>query len=96
MSGDTVTRSALVEALRREVGLSRDECANLLNQALDEIADHLAEGETVKLSNFGVFLVRHKRGRIGRNVQTGEEVPVSARNVVVFRPSEALKRRCNR
>ena len=95
MTNATVTRNTLVEALIQEVGLPRTECAELLEDILRTITDRLAEGTTVKIANFGSFSVRHKKTRMGRNPKTGEEVPISARRVVVFKPSKKLKHRVN-
>ncbi len=95
MTNAAVTRTTLVEALNQEVGLSRNECAELLEDVLRAISDSLAEGTTVKISKFGSFSVRHKGTRMGRNPKTGEEVPISARRVVVFKPSQKLKHRVN-
>ncbi len=91
MGSRTVTRADLSEAVYQEVGLSRNESAQLVESVLEEIASTLTEGETVKLSSFGTFLVREKSGRMGRNPKTGEEVPIAARRVLVFRPSHVLK-----
>ena len=77
MSGKTVTRADLCEAVYQKVGLSRTESADLVEQVLSEISDCLVTGEAVKLSSFGSFLVRSKGERIGRNPKTGEEVPIS-------------------
>ena len=55
------------------------------------MSEHLIDGETVKLSSFGTFLVRAKNGRVGRNPKTGEEVPITPRRVLVFRPSQVMK-----
>ena len=95
MTGDTLTRITLVEALYREVGLSRNECADLLEDVLKTVTDRLAEGTAVKIANFGSFLVRHKEERMGRNPKTREEVPITARRVVLFRPAQRLKHRVN-
>ncbi len=95
MSGRTVTRAQLSEAVYQEVGLSRNESADLVESVLDELADHLIDGETVKVSSFGIFYVREKGERIGRNPKTGEEVPILPRRVLVFRPSHVLKDRIN-
>ena len=93
MTGKTVTRAQLTEAVYREVGLSRNESADLVESVLNEISDALSEGETVKISSFGSFFVRKKGQRIGRNPKTGEEVPILPRKVLVFRPSQVLKAR---
>lgn len=95
MTEHTVTRAHLSEAVYQEVGLSRNESAELVEAVLDEIADALAQGETVKISSFGTFSVRQKGQRVGRNPKTGEEVPILPRRVLVFRPSQVLKSRIN-
>jgi len=91
----TITRAHLSEAVYQEVGLSRNESADLVEKVLDEISASLLRGETVKLSAFGTFAVRQKGGRIGRNPKTGEEVPIKPRRVLVFRPSHVLKDQIN-
>jgi integration host factor subunit alpha len=96
MSGQTITRSQLSEAVYQEVGLSRNESADLLESVLEEMSQALARGETVKISSFGSFSVREKGQRIGRNPKTGEEVPIMPRKVLVFRPSQLLKNRINK
>lgn len=95
MSGKTVTRADLGEAVYQEVGLSRNESADLLESVLEYMAEALIEGESVKVSSFGSFSVRQKGQRIGRNPKTGEEVPILPRKVLVFRPSQVLKSRIN-
>ncbi len=92
---ETVTRAQLSEAVYQEVGLSRNESADLVEVVLKEIADALARGENVKISSFGSFFVRDKGPRIGRNPKTGEEVPINPRKVLVFRASHVLKDRVN-
>ncbi|MFZ1814547.1 MAG: integration host factor subunit alpha [Rhizobiaceae bacterium] len=91
MGGKTITRIDLSEAVYQKVGLSRTESAELVEMVLDTICDHIVQGETVKLSSFGSFVVRSKNERIGRNPKTGEEVPISPRRVMVFKPSNVLK-----
>tara|TARA_R110000868_G_scaffold33615_5_gene121923 strand:- start:137 stop:478 length:342 start_codon:yes stop_codon:yes gene_type:complete len=91
--GDTITRAQLAEAIYQEVGLSRNESADLLELVLNEITQALLKSETVKISSFGSFSVRQKGQRIGRNPKTGEEVPILPRKVLVFRPSQLLKAR---
>ncbi|NIY99133.1 integration host factor subunit alpha [Salipiger sp. HF18] len=81
MSEKTLTRMDLSEAVFREVGLSRNESAALV------------EGEQVKISSFGTFSVRDKAARVGRNPKTGEEVPIQPRRVLTFRPSHQMKER---
>jgi len=91
MSGTTITRSELCEAVYHEVGLSRNESADLFESVLKKISSTLANGEPVKISSFGSFTVRSKAERMGRNPKTGEEVPITPRKVIVFRPSQVLK-----
>ncbi len=91
----TVTRAQLSEAVYQEVGLSRNESADLVESVLREISDSLTRGEAVKISSFGSFAVRQKGRRIGRNPKTGEEVPILPRRVLVFRASNVLKNRIN-
>lgn len=95
MTERTVTRADLSEAVYQEVGLSRNESADLVESVLAEISDTLTQGETVKISSFGSFSVRQKGQRIGRNPKTGEEVPILPRRVLVFRASNVLKNRIN-
>jgi len=93
MSGKTITRADLSEAVYQEVGLSRNESAELVESVLEEVSQNLVAGDNVKISSFGSFIVRSKDGRIGRNPKTGEEVPIEPRRVLVFRPSQVLKDR---
>ena len=95
MADKTVTRAELSEAVYQEVGLSRSESSDLVETVLEEISQALVRGEAVKLSSFGSFSVRDKGQRIGRNPKTGEEVPILARRVLVFRASHVLKDRIN-
>lgn len=95
MAGKTYTRLDLTEAVYREVGLSRNESAELVESILSHISNALVDGETVKISSFGTFAVREKGARMGRNPKTGEEVPIEPRRVLVFRPSHILKDRIN-
>ncbi len=91
----TVTRAHLSEAVYEEVGLSRADSAKLVASVLDKVADALAEGDAVKISSFGSFMVRDKAQRVGRNPKTGQEVPILPRRVVIFRPSHVLKDHIN-
>src|SRR4051794_3056125 len=95
MAGHTVTRAQLSEAVYQEVGLSRNESAELVETVLNEISNALARGEMVKISSFGSFSVRQKGKRVGRNPKTGDEVPISPRRVLVFRASHVLKDEIN-
>jgi len=92
MTGKTVTRADLAEAICREVGLSRVEAASFVEMILEEICDAVVKGETVKFSSFATFQVRNKKERVGRNPKTGEEVPITPRRVMIFRASNILKK----
>ena len=91
----TTTRSTLSEAVFKNVGLSRNESATLVDSVFTEILISLISGDDVKISSFGTFIVRQKKERIGRNPKTGEEVPITARSVVTFRASNVLKSKVN-
>ncbi len=95
MTCKTLTRADLAEAVVRHVGLPRNESQELVELVLKEISNCLATGEPVKLSSFGSFGIREKGERIGRNPKTGEEVPITPRKVLVFRPSNIMKERIN-
>lgn len=92
---NTVTRAQLTETIYTEVGLSRNESADLLETVLERMCRALEGGESVKISGFGTFSVRQKGRRIGRNPKTGVEVPILPRRVLVFRPSQVLKAHVN-
>jgi integration host factor subunit alpha len=93
MRGETLTRADLAEAVHQEVGLTRQDCAGLVERTLDLIAEALQAGEAVKLSGFGVFQVREKRARMGRNPKTGEPATIEPRRVISFRASQVMKSR---
>ena len=95
MAGDTITRAQLSEAVYEEVGLSRNESADLVEAVLEEMVNALSDGEAVKISSFGSFSIRQKSQRMGRNPKTGEEVPILPRKVIIFKPSHVLKNRIN-
>jgi integration host factor subunit alpha len=95
MSGKTLTRADLAEAVFQKVGLPRNESAEMVELVLREIVASLERGDTVKLSSFGSFGIRDKGERIGRNPKTGQEVPITPRRVLVFRASHIMKQRIN-
>ena len=95
MTARTITRADLAESVYQEVGLSRNESADLVEAVLNEISDKLVEGKNVKISSFGSFSIRQKGQRVGRNPKTGVEVPILPRKVLVFRASHVLKDRIN-
>ncbi|MFV0643208.1 MAG: integration host factor subunit alpha [Sphingomonadaceae bacterium] len=89
----TLTRADLAEVINRKMGFSRAESLALVESVVDHMSDALAEGENVKISGFGSFVLRDKNERIGRNPKTGIEVPITPRRVMTFRASQLLKER---
>ena len=90
---DTLTRAEIAEAMNRELGLSRSESLGMVESILDHMSNALADGQNLKISGFGTFLLRDKAQRIGRNPKTGVEVPITSRRVLTFRASQMLKDR---
>jgi len=88
-----LTRADMAESLFDELGLHKNEARELVNSYFEELAASLAVGKQVKLAGFGNFDLRDKNERPGRNPKTGEEIPISARRVVTFRPGQKLKAR---
>lgn len=93
MADKTLTRMDLADAVHEEVGLSRNESADLVESVLTHMSNALASGDSVKISSFGTFSIRDKAARVGRNPKTGEEVPITPRRVLSFRPSHLMKDR---
>lgn len=87
----TITKADLANLLHENLGVNKREASEIVMSFFDEISAELEKGETVKLSGFGVFCLRNKNSRPGRNPKTGEMIPVSARRVVMFHPSHILK-----
>lgn len=92
---NSVIRADIAEAIYQNIGLSRNESADIVATILDEMSKSLEDGNKVKISSFGSFSVNGKSERIGRNPKTGEEVPITPRRVVTFRPSHILRNRVN-
>jgi integration host factor subunit alpha len=90
-----MTKAELIEAVYTKVGISKKESADLVEMIFDTMKDTLSQGEKIKISGFGNFIVREKRSRMGRNPQTGESMEISARRVLTFRPSQVLKNDLN-
>ena len=91
----TWTRNDLIEAVSNNIGLSLSESSKIIEEIIEEILFTLEQDDNVKISSFGTFSVRHKKLRIGRNPKTGVEVPITARKVVTFHPSNILKTKIN-
>lgn len=89
----TLTRADLAEAVHKDIGLSRAESANLVERLLFHMCAALADGENVKISGFGSFVLRDKGRRVGRNPKTGVEVPIEPRRVLTFRASQIVRDR---
>ncbi len=89
----TLTRADLAETINRKMGLSRAESLDLVEAILNKMGEALEDGENVKISGFGSFILRDKRERVGRNPKTGIEVPITPRRVMTFRASQLLKDR---
>lgn len=87
----TITKADLANLLHENLGVNKREASEIVMSFFDEISEELQKGATVKLSGFGVFCLRNKNSRPGRNPKTGEMIPVSARRVVMFHPSHILK-----
>ncbi len=90
-----MTKAEIVETIYERVGFSKKESAELVETVFDVIKDALVEGEKVKFSGFGNFIVREKNARKGRNPQTGAEIQLEARRVLTFKPSLVLKNALN-
>lgn len=94
--GKTLTKAELIESIYEKVGFSKKEASDIVELVFETLKTTLERGEKVKISGFGNFVVREKRPRIGRNPQTGEEIEISARRVLTFKPSQVLKSALNK
>lgn len=90
-----MTKADIVETLYEKVGFSKKEAADLVEMVFETLKNTLSQGQKIKISGFGNFVVRDKRSRIGRNPQTGESIEISARRVLTFRPSQVLRAEVN-
>jgi integration host factor subunit alpha len=90
-SMSTLTRADLADAINRKLGFSRADSLGMVESILEHMCQALADGENVKISGFGTFLLRDKSERVGRNPKTGVEVPITPRRVLTFRASQMLK-----
>ena len=89
----SLTKADIADRLFDEVGLNKREAKEFVDAYFEMIRDALENGKNVKLSGFGNFQLRDKNQRPGRNPKTGEEIPISARRVVTFRPGQKLRAR---
>ena len=90
-----MTKADIIDAICEEIGFSKRESAKIVENMLDIIKERLENGENVMLSGFGSFNIQHKRARVGRNPQTGEDITISARRVLSFKPSNVLREQLN-
>jgi integration host factor subunit alpha len=90
-----MTKAEIIERIYERVGFSKKEATDVVESIFDVVKARLAEGEKVKISGFGNFVISEKRPRKGRNPQTGEEIMISGRRVLTFKPSQVLKRTIN-
>lgn len=91
----TMTKADIVEKVYQKIGFSKKEASELVELVFGQLKDVLCSGDKVKISGFGNFVVREKKERIGRNPQTGDQIKISARKVLTFRPSQVLKAMLN-
>jgi integration host factor subunit alpha len=94
--GKTLTKAELIESIYEKIGFSKKEASDIVEMIFETLKITLEKGEKVKISGFGNFVVRQKRPRIGRNPQTGEEIEITARKVLTFKPSQVLKAALNK
>jgi integration host factor subunit alpha len=92
-TANTLTRADLADIVHRRLGLSRAESAGVVERVLHHMCHALSEGENVKISGFGTFILRDKGQRVGRNPKTGVEVPIAPRRVMTFRASQIMRDR---
>jgi integration host factor subunit alpha len=92
---DAMTKSDMVEKIYEKIGFSKKESAELVEMVFDIIKNTLETGEKIKIAGFGNFVVKEKADRRGRNPQTGEEIVISARKILTFKPSQVLKASIN-
>lgn len=91
LSRSTMTKADIVERVYQKIGFSKKEASELVEMVFNSLKDELRQGDKIKVSGFGNFLVRKKQSRVGRNPQTGEQITISARRVLTFKPSQVLK-----
>ncbi len=92
----TLTKADIVDHVFEKVGLTKKEATDVVELVFDMIKDTLKTGDKIKISGFGNFLVRRKKSRVGRNPQTRQEMTISARKVLTFKPSQVLRAMLNR
>jgi len=91
-----MTKADIVSSVYEKVGFSKKEAVGVVETIFDILKEALERGEKVKISGFGNFVVRNKRARRGRNPQTGDDIEISSRKILTFKPSQVLKNELNR
>jgi integration host factor subunit alpha len=91
----TMTKNDIIQKVHNQLGYSKKDSAVLVEQVFEIIKQNLVHGEKIKISGFGSFLVKEKQAQKGRNPQTGEEIEISARKVLTFKPSQVLRKDLN-
>jgi integration host factor subunit alpha len=91
-----MTKADIVEKIYGKVGFSKKESAELVELVFDIVKSTLEQGDKIKIAGFGNFVVKEKADRRGRNPQTGEEITISARRILTFKPSQVLKASINK
>lgn len=87
-----ITKKDIVLKIANETNIKQIDVKRVVQSTLDKITDYLSQGQTVELRNFGIFKIKSRKGRLGRNPRTGQEVPVPPKKVVVFKPGLIMKR----
>ena len=90
-----LTKKEIINSIYMQLGYSKKLIENILEDMFDTLLESLKEKGKVKISNFGTFILRHKKSRIGRNPKTKKEAIISERNVILFKPSNEFKKKIN-
>ena len=91
-----MTKVDIIENIYEKVGFSKKEVAKIVESVFDIMKENLQQEQKIKISGFGDFVIRRKRARRGRNPQTGDDIEISARRILTFKPSQVLKAAINR
>ena len=95
MIRQNLTKKEIINSIYMQLGFSKKLIENLLEDLFEALIESLKDKRKVKISNFGTFILRHKKSRIGRNPKTKKETVISERNVILFKPSKLLKKNIN-
>lgn len=91
----TMTKNDLVQGIHDNLGFSKRDCARMVENVFEIMKENLSQGDKVKISGFGSFIVKDKDAQRGRNPQTGDEIEIDARRVLTFKPSQLLRKQLN-